>query len=102
VISFPQNAFLARASSSAIQILVALIFLLVSSTAVARIGLATLSDEELSSVTGQVGSLFLSDHIGPNELAGAPANGAANFDFYRMGMDVKLSMESSGLTVCLS
>jgi hypothetical protein len=54
--------------------------------------LKALDDEALGDVVGQAGSLFLSDHIGPNELAGAPADGTANFDFYRMGMDVKLSM----------
>lgn len=53
--------------------------------------LTPIADEVLSEVTGQAGSLFVSDHIGPNELAGAPADGTANFDFYRMGMDVKLS-----------
>ncbi len=54
--------------------------------------LKVLDDEALGEVVGQAGSLFLSDHIGRNELAGAPADGTANFDFYRMGMDVKLSM----------
>lgn len=55
-------------------------------------GLTELTDAEMSDVTGQAGSLFLSDHIGPNELAGAPGDGTANFDYYRMGMDVKMSM----------
>lgn len=54
--------------------------------------LKALDDDALGDVVGQAGSLFLSDHIGPNELVGAPADGTANFDFYRMGMDVKLSM----------
>lgn len=74
------------------EVLAALAFIMMSSAAGAGIGLTGMSDEELSSVTGQAGSLFLSDHIGPNELAGAPVDGSANFDFYRMGLDVKLSM----------
>lgn len=51
-----------------------------------------MDDEMLSDVVGQAGSLFLSDHVGPDELVGAPVNGSANFDFYRMGMDVKLAL----------
>jgi len=51
-----------------------------------------LLDEELSNISGQDGSLFLSDHIAPGELSGAPAGGSANFDFYRMGMDVKMNL----------
>ncbi|MDF1821185.1 MAG: hypothetical protein P1U64_06430 [Alcanivoracaceae bacterium] len=53
--------------------------------------LKELDDDVLSDITGQNGSLFLSDHIGPNELTGAPADGTANFDFYRMGLDAKMS-----------
>ena len=53
--------------------------------------MSELSDDALSDVVGQAGSLFVADHIGPNELTGAPADGTANFDFYRMGMDVKMS-----------
>ncbi|MFN3712124.1 MAG: hypothetical protein ACK4SX_00540 [Alcanivoracaceae bacterium] len=51
-----------------------------------------LDDDQLANVVGQSGSLFVSDYIGPNELVGAPADGTANFSFYRMGMDVKLAM----------
>ena len=55
--------------------------------------MTSIDDQGLSDITGQNGSLFLSDHIGPNELAGAgSANTHANFDFYRMGMDVKLNL----------
>ncbi|MDF1628568.1 MAG: hypothetical protein P1U78_02120 [Alcanivoracaceae bacterium] len=55
--------------------------------------MTSLEDQALSDITAQNGSLFLSDHIGPNELAGAgSANARANFDFYRMGMDVKLNL----------
>lgn len=53
--------------------------------------LTELSDDDLSDISGQAGSLFVADHIGPNELAGAPSDGTANFDFYRMGMDAKMS-----------
>ncbi|MEE4250500.1 MAG: hypothetical protein V2I38_07915, partial [Alcanivoracaceae bacterium] len=57
------------------------------------LAMITLEDEELADITGQNGSLFLSDHISPNELTGAgSANTHANFDFYRMGMDVKLNL----------
>jgi len=51
-----------------------------------------LDDSELRQFVAQDGSLFLSDHIGPNELAGAPSDGSANFDFYRMGLDVKMGL----------
>lgn len=54
--------------------------------------LTPMTDETLSEITGQDGSLFLSDHIAPNELAGAPGDGSANFDFYRMGLDVKMNL----------
>lgn len=65
-------------------------FLVLSAPAAAMVAL---EDRELSDITGQNGSLFLSDHIGPNELTGAgSANTYANFDFYRMGMDVKLNL----------
>ena len=59
-----------------------------------RHGLAmtAMDDRALASVTGQDGSLFLADHISPNELEGAPADGTANFDFYRMGLDAKLNL----------
>jgi hypothetical protein len=55
-------------------------------------GMEALSDDMLGEITGQDGSLFLVDHIRPNELERAPLDGSANFDFYRMGMDVKLSL----------
>ncbi|KGD63282.1 hypothetical protein Y5S_03437 [Alcanivorax nanhaiticus] len=52
-----------------------------------------MDDENLAQVTGQNGSLFLSDHIGANELAGQQGVGSpTDFDFYRMGMDVKLNL----------
>lgn len=54
--------------------------------------LVAVSDTELSSVVAQNGGLFISDHIAPNELTGAPSDGSANFDFYRMGLDVKLGL----------
>jgi|GEM_PF-395800 len=55
--------------------------------------LQVIADEELAEITGQSGSLFLADHIGPNELAGAQGAGSpTDFDFYRMGMDVKMNM----------
>lgn len=58
--------------------------------------LTPMADEALSEVTGQEdGSLFLSDYIGPNELTGAPADGSANFDFYRMGLDVKMNLNAN-------
>lgn len=58
----------------------------------AEAAMTPMGDSELSQVTGQDGSLFLSDHISPNELEGAPSDGTANFDFYRMGLDVKMNL----------
>jgi hypothetical protein len=55
-------------------------------------GMEMLSDDMLGEITGQDGSLFLVDHVRPNELERAPSDGSANFDFYRMGMDVKLNL----------
>lgn len=58
-------------------------------------GLTALTDVELSSVTGQSGSLFLSDRIGPNELANPDPGGlggASNFTFHRMGLDARLDL----------
>src|SRR5690606_41292051 len=60
--------------------------------------LAPMADESLAEITGQDGSLFLSDHTGPNELTGAPADGSANFDFYRMGLDVKSKLNANSAT----
>ena len=57
--------------------------------------MTALSEDEMASVTGQNGSLFLSDHIGPNELQNAPGDGSANFDFYRMGLDVKMNLNAN-------
>ena len=57
--------------------------------------LAPMADEALAEITGQDGSLFLSDHTGPNELTGAPTDGSANFDFYRMGLDVKMNLNAN-------
>lgn len=54
--------------------------------------LKPISDNELGDVVAQSGGLFISDHIAPNELTGAPGDGSANFDFYRMGLDVKMDM----------
>lgn len=71
---------------------VSLWLLLLTFAGNASAGLQALDDNQLSDVVGQSGSLFIADHIGPNELAGAPADGTANFDYYRMGLDVKLSM----------
>lgn len=61
----------------------------------ARAAMSAMSDGELAAVTGQDGSLFLSDHIGANELQGAPADGSANFDFYRMGLDIKMKLNAN-------
>ena len=57
--------------------------------------LVPMEDDALSQVLAQDGSLFLSDHIGPNALANAPSDGSANFDFYRMGLDVKLNLNAN-------
>ncbi len=57
--------------------------------------LVPMEDEALSDVLAQDGSLFLSDHIAPNALANAPGDGSANFDFYRMGLDVKLNLNAN-------
>lgn len=54
--------------------------------------MTAMDDSALAGITGQNGSLFLADHIGPNELEGAPGDGTANFDFYRMGLDAKLNL----------
>lgn len=67
--------------------------LVFSSTAQAR--LEPMADAALSDVIAQDGSLFLSDHISPNSLANAPGDGSANFDFYRMGLDVKLDLNAN-------
>lgn len=56
-------------------------------------GMEPLNDDELAEVSGQ--ALFVSDHIEPSSeggLTGAPGDGSADFDFYRMGMDVELGM----------
>jgi hypothetical protein len=51
-----------------------------------------LEDSSLREIVGQDGSLFLADHVTPNSLTGAPSDGSANFDFYRMGLDVKMDL----------
>jgi hypothetical protein len=51
-----------------------------------------LEDVALRDVVAQDGSLFLSDHVTPNSLTNAPTDGSANFDFYRMGLDVKMDL----------
>ncbi len=56
------------------------------------LAMTAMDDNALARVTGQNGSLFLADHISPNELEGAPTDGTANFDFYRMGLDAKLNL----------
>ena len=58
-------------------------------------GLQSLDDGELDAIQGQAGSLILVDRIGPNELAGAPADGSANFTFFRMGLDAKLEFNAN-------
>ena len=66
--------------------------ILLSLSVLVRAELVPMTDTALATVTGQDGSLFLTDHIGPNELAGAPANGTANFDYYRMGLDARMDI----------
>lgn len=69
------------------------VILWLCSASIAHAALQEMNDENLAQVTGQNGSLFLSDHIGANELAGAQGPGSpTDFDFYRMGMDVKLNL----------
>lgn len=70
----------------------AIVWLTLAWSAKTQAAMAALDDDELAAVTGQNGSLFVSDHIAPNELQGAPADATANFDFYRMGLDVKLNL----------
>lgn len=68
-----------------------LLLALISPSAWAQ--LQPIPEDELADIVGQSGSLFLSDHIGPNELQGAQGAGSpTDFDFYRMGLDVKMSM----------
>lgn len=74
-------------------IIAPLALLMLAMPTLAQAELVGLDDDTLSEVTGQLGSLFLADHIGPNELTGLPQGndaGTANFDFYRMGLDVKM------------
>lgn len=59
-------------------------------------GMSELDDGGLRSEVGQLGSLILTDRIGPNELTGATnANTFANFSFYRMGLDGKLDFNAN-------
>jgi hypothetical protein len=58
--------------------------------------MAELDDGDLRDETGQVGSLILTDRIGPNELTGATNGGTfANFSYYRMGLDGKLDFNAN-------
>lgn len=56
------------------------------------LAMTPMPDSALADITGQNGSLFLSDHISPNELQRAPGDGSADFDFYRMGLNAKLNL----------
>lgn len=76
--------------SSVSKMLIASLMLLFIGTPVTA--MTPLANNELANITGQDGSLFLSEHIGPNELQNAPSDGTANFDFYRMGFDAKLNL----------
>lgn len=72
-----------------------LAMLLIMPCGVASAALVSMDDEALAQIDGQAGSLFIADHIGPNELSGLPQGGdagTANFDFYRMGLDVKMKL----------
>ena len=69
------------------------VILWLCSVSIAHAALQEMDDKHLAQVTGQNGSLFLSDHIGANELEGQQGPGSpTDFDFYRMGMDVKLNL----------
>lgn len=57
-------------------------------------GMVALTDADLSGVTGQ--ALFVSDKIGPDSLPGYnQADTFGNFTYYRMGMDIDLSMNAN-------
>jgi|TARA_R110002073_G_scaffold84612_7_gene201861 hypothetical protein len=75
------------ATASVWALCLAISFLSMSATAMVE-----LEDSSLREIVGQDGSLFLADHVTPNSLTGAPGDGSANFDFYRMGLDVKMDL----------